>query len=270
MKKREEPDTSKPKPIVQPRLKITESGRGEPVVFLHGLVASRNYWNRTIERLEQYTNYSVDHLGFGDSPKPDDATYSVDQQVNAVYETLENEGVQYPFILVGHSMGALIAVRYAAKYSNRVKKLVLCNTPLFARDTSNSDVIISSDTAPSFIMKGRVAKFICMSSHHIPFIKTILRYAPHRLPADIKADMLKHTWNSYSKSMQNLIEAYDPAKDLETLRIPATALLGDKDAVTSVFTATALLPPNVKTHIVKNADHHIPIFHTDELASFIK
>jgi pimeloyl-ACP methyl ester carboxylesterase len=263
-------EANKHEALKQPTLKILESGQGQPVVFIHGLVASHNYWNRIIDRLDNYNNYSVDLLGFGDSPKPEEATYSIDEQVDALHNSLKHQNIQYPTILVGHSMGALIAVRYAVKHPKNIKKLILCNTPLFARDTINSDIVISSDIAPRFIIKGRVAKFICMSSHHIPFIETILRNVPHKLPADIKADMLKHTWNSYSKSMENLIEVYDPTEDLATLRMPTLALLGNKDAVTSVFTATAILPPNIKTHIVKNADHHIPIFNTDELISFFK
>jgi len=250
-------------------LNVETIGDGPPVVFLHGLVGSHSYWNRVAGELSGRTLYLIDLLGFGDSPKPTDSSYNIDQHANALHHTLAKGKIKHPFMLVGHSMGALIAIRYAAKYPDSVSKVILCNTPLFMRDTGLS-IIAGSDIAPKFIVQGRIAKIICISSRHMPFVEKLLRYFPHRLPADIKADMLKHTWNSYSKSLENLIVNYTPAEDLETLSMPVVALLGERDSVTSPMIAKVMLPENVKTHIVKNADHHIPIFHTDELASFIK
>jgi len=256
-------------PERQYALNMNTSGTGEPTVFLHGLVSSHRYWGKTIEKVNGRTCHAVDLLGFGDSPKPDNSSYSIDQQVDSLHFTLKNESVAVPFTLVGHSMGALVAVRYAAKYPDQVDKLVICNTPLFVGTNDKSKAIISSDIAPRFIVKGRIAKFICMSAHRVPFLKELLRFLPHKLPASVKADMLKHTWNSYSRSLENLIEKYNPAADLSTVKVPILALIGGKDSITTTFIADIVLPDSVTKIKLPEANHHIPIFNTDDLVSTI-
>ena len=126
-------------------LNVTYRGTGKSVLFLHGLLASRSYWGRVIEGLDalKYATYTFDLLGFGDSPKPKTATYDVDTQVDNVYAYIKKNKLK-SFTLVGHSMGSLVAIRFAVKYPELVNKLILCNTPLFTDGQDIRQVIAAS------------------------------------------------------------------------------------------------------------------------------
>jgi cis-3-alkyl-4-acyloxetan-2-one decarboxylase len=76
----------------------------------------------------------VDLLGFGDSPKPDWATYDARTQAQSLAKTLLGLGLTQRVVLVGHSMGSLVAVEFAKRYPALVKALVLCSPPLYNVD----------------------------------------------------------------------------------------------------------------------------------------
>ena len=106
-----------------------ETGTSGPqVVFLPGLGGTTRYWQEHLETLPQSRRVLlVDLLGFGESPKPW-TRYSVEQHVAALHHLLKERG---RFTLVGHSMGSLLALAYAAHYPHQVERLVLFSVPYF-------------------------------------------------------------------------------------------------------------------------------------------
>src|SRR5262245_39170452 len=77
-----------------------------------------------------------DLLGFGLSPKPA-IDYTLGAFRGALREFLQHEGVAgRKHVLVGHSLGSLIAIEYAIEHPNEVEALVLMNLP---RHTSSQE-----------------------------------------------------------------------------------------------------------------------------------
>lgn len=103
------------------------------LVFLHGVGASGAAWDEVLKQLahEQVNILVVDLLGFGASPKPTWAQYSATMQSKALAKTLLSKVVVGNVVLVGHSMGALIAIEFAKRYERFVRSLVLCSPPLY-------------------------------------------------------------------------------------------------------------------------------------------
>src|SRR4051812_38574498 len=86
------------------KLKRTiDTGRGTPVVLLHGIGRSGLVWNNVVEGLKRrpYRVVAFDLLGFGDSPKPDWADYTIDDHAGAVIASLEKMRLGQPAVLVG-------------------------------------------------------------------------------------------------------------------------------------------------------------------------
>ncbi len=111
------------------RLNVLElKGSGETIVFLHGLGGTTRYWSSMLPkgRLEGRI-VLVDLLGFGDSPRPW-FRYTVERHLAALHEVLQQYG---QIVLVGHSLGAALALIYAARYPETVKGLVLISLPNF-------------------------------------------------------------------------------------------------------------------------------------------
>ena len=96
-----------------------------PILLLHGKNFYGAYWKNTIATLVSagYRVIVPDQIGFGKSSKPD-ISYSFDllaQNTLALLNALHVEKVA----VVGHSMGGMLAVRFACNYPQRTEKLVL-------------------------------------------------------------------------------------------------------------------------------------------------
>jgi len=74
---------------------------------------------------------AIDLLGFGDSPKPHWQTYSARTQVDCIATTLLRNGIFGPIVVVGHSLGSLVAVEFARRYPQTIKSLILCSPPFY-------------------------------------------------------------------------------------------------------------------------------------------
>ncbi len=110
----------------------TVSKPNATLVFLHGIGNSGKTWDEVSMKLPDDVNVViVDLLGFGDSPKPDWATYDARTQANSLAKTLLKLGLHRKTIVVGHSMGSLVAVEYAKRYPAFVQALVLCSPPIY-------------------------------------------------------------------------------------------------------------------------------------------
>jgi pimeloyl-ACP methyl ester carboxylesterase len=102
---------------------------------LHGLGNSGATWEQVAAGLPDDVSFViVDLLGFGDSPAPEWAVYNSKTQARALMKTLLVLGIRHRIILVGHSMGSLVAVEFAKRYPLLVKSLVLCSPPLYKAD----------------------------------------------------------------------------------------------------------------------------------------
>ncbi len=104
---------------------------GTPVCFIHGNVSSRRFWDETLAALpSRYYGFAPDLRGFGDSEAlPVDATRGLRDYADDIASLLDALGYiasgSTPVHLVGWSMGAGVAMRFAIDYPERVASLVL-------------------------------------------------------------------------------------------------------------------------------------------------
>lgn len=103
----------------------------ENVIFLHGFMSSSSFWTQTVfpnfseNVYQKYRLIAIDLLGFGKSPKPRDCLYTLKDHVEMIEKSVIQPLELGTFHLVAHSMGCLIALALAAKYSNCVKSITL-------------------------------------------------------------------------------------------------------------------------------------------------
>lgn len=94
------------------------------VVFLHGLMAFSANWRKIANLLEnQYQCLIYDQRGHGRSFKPETG-YSLDILAEDLNK-ITTELAWQDFHLVGHSMGANVAMVFAHKFPNKVKTLTI-------------------------------------------------------------------------------------------------------------------------------------------------
>ncbi|MDF7809132.1 alpha/beta hydrolase [Pontiellaceae bacterium B12219] len=104
------------------------NGKQPTVVLLHGKNFAGAYWAQTAEFL-QSRGYGVlipDQIGFGKSTKPRHYQFSFAQLADNTQALIRHLGIEKP-IIVGHSMGGMLATRYSLMYGNEVNRLILVN-----------------------------------------------------------------------------------------------------------------------------------------------
>src|SRR5919198_4207765 len=106
------------------RLHYVVEGRGPAVVLLHGLGGFAQSWRHTIDALaSRATVFALDLPGFGRSAKPP-AAYRLGYFARALHGFLDALGVGQAS-LIGHSLGASVAVTYALTHPVRVERMAL-------------------------------------------------------------------------------------------------------------------------------------------------
>lgn len=97
-------------------------GRGRPVVLVHGLGSTLNTWEGVAQSLTSaYEVYRFDLRGSGRSEVPE-GPYELETWVEDLRAFLNDQDIDAAH-LVGHSLGSLISMRFAAEYSDRVQTL---------------------------------------------------------------------------------------------------------------------------------------------------
>ena len=98
------------------------------VVLLHGKNFSGSYFGETAAALSKagWRVILPDQIGFGKSTKPEHYHYTFQQLVENTRGLLRSAGVERAHIL-GHSMGGMLATRYALMYPQETLSLTLLN-----------------------------------------------------------------------------------------------------------------------------------------------
>ncbi|MFD2257026.1 alpha/beta fold hydrolase [Luteolibacter algae] len=101
---------------------------GEVVLLLHGKNFCGAYWERTAKDLAErgYRVIIPDQIGFGKSSKPENYHYTFHSLASHTKQLLDELGAEKPHVL-GHSMGGMIATRYALMFPSETRSLILEN-----------------------------------------------------------------------------------------------------------------------------------------------
>ncbi len=104
-----------------------QSGKGSPLLLIHGSGIDHTYWEPVTAKLERYfTVYAVDRRGRGESG--DKEPYNIQGEFEDVAVVIDS--IQGPVDVVGHSYGALCALE-AALLTKNIRKLVLYEPPIY-------------------------------------------------------------------------------------------------------------------------------------------
>ncbi len=122
------------------KLFFRQSGQGQPLIILHGLLGSSDNWFTLAKKFsENYSVYLVDQRNHGQSPHSDEFDYKV--MTVDLEEFIHDNGIQNPHI-IGHSMGGKTAMNFAVKNPDQVDKLIVVDMvpkPYFVKHDSLID-----------------------------------------------------------------------------------------------------------------------------------
>ena len=235
-----------------------------PLVFLHGVGGGHHAWERQLPWFGGlgYPAHAWDQPGYGHSPTVEPYDF---EQISAALKRLIQELSSEPVVLVGHSMGGLVAQEAYVRYPQLVKALALCFTsPAFAGG--------GSEFARQFIAAriGPLDQGKTMAQIAAQLIPTMGSHS--KLAGQIMAGVPPET---YRKAV-HLLTTFDRRRELANIRVPTLLVAGseDKTAPPAMMQRMAQKIPGAEFVLLERCGHLGPMDQPGEfnaaLLSFLK
>lgn len=234
-------------------------GHGPTIVLVHGLGSRSGHWLPVARQLARHHHVElVDLPGHGDTGMP--APFSLERAEEALDRTLA-EISREPVILVGHSLGGLVAAAEALDHPSRVKGLVLVETAL----------------RPQVDADGRAAMLNALDGDYA----SVLRSAYESFGRDSAQglalyDEVRQLDPASIKPWIRLALTTDLSREAERLRVPVLAILAERSwgaeeswpAVAEALGYARI--PTVTPVRMRGCGHFIMLDRPDELAGEIE
>jgi pimeloyl-ACP methyl ester carboxylesterase len=198
-------------------------GDGPVIVLLHGIASSAATFDRLIPLLaHKYRCISIDLLGFGQSPVPEGATYTIEEHVAAIHATIRALHLAAPFVLVGHSLGSLLSARFAAVHPEQVSRLVLVSPPVYMAPAELSDPRLRAQVGNYL----RVYEFMRANKE---FTITAAGRISRLFGLGPALEVSERNWVPFMLSLKNCIESQTTVNDIAAVRVPIDVVYGAQD-----------------------------------------
>lgn len=209
-------------------------GQGPVIIFLHGLASSSANWDPLIPLLKNhYRCITIDLVGFGDSPKPQWYQYTMEDHIRSIHRTIANLRLGGDFTLIGHSLGSLLATRYARKYPRHINRLVLLSPPVYAP----LGTIASRSARQRTSMYLKAYQYIRTNKRVT--VDNFIRLS-RIIPAMKFLVLNRATWLPMLRSLEHCIEQQTIIDDIVTVRAPIDIFYGIFDEVVVPYNVQGL------------------------------
>ncbi|NNG15293.1 MAG: alpha/beta fold hydrolase [Gemmatimonadales bacterium] len=236
-------------------LAIEESGRGHPVLLIHGFPLDRTIWRHQIDHLHGFHCIAPDLRGMGTSDCPTGG-YSIASYAEDLAAVLDRVGHARASIC-GLSMGGYIALEFVRQFRSRVSALVLMDTRTGA------------DTEEGRQGRDRMAERARQEGVG-PIVEELmdkLLGAESRSKTETVVEPLRRMMRAtplvgFLGALAAMRDRRGYAEVLETLAgIPTLVVVGEEDRLTppSLAEALAAAVPGARLMVVPNAGHLVPM-----------
>ncbi len=197
-------------------------------IFFHGLGCSKNNYRYAFDH-PGYKNTSIlsfDLIGYGDSSKPDEFSYTMEDQAEICSELIQKFPNQ-DLHIAAHSMGGAVALLLSDDILSRVKTFANLEGNLISDDCFLSRKVLKF-------------KFEIFQKRLLPKIKAGLESNKDQFN-----DLVRTSEKAFYKSCKSLVHWSDSGKLLEkfkALECPKAYFYGEKNSKTEIFTVLNDIP----------------------------
>lgn len=215
------------------RLHYAQEGGGpQPVVLVHGSFATSRWWQPVLDLLpaDQFTCYAPDLPGCGRSDRPDDAASYQVQALAAALAALIDRLALWDVHLVGHSLGAAVALSYAVANPGRLRSLTLASTP-------SPWGTATPPEGYALLEQMRHDRSLLLQA----LASTMPARAPDAFFQQLVDDAQGQAPQAFSAAAQALDQWRLERRELQQLRLPVLLVWGDRDQIVERQVQTDLL-----------------------------
>jgi pimeloyl-ACP methyl ester carboxylesterase len=231
-------------------------GNGPPVIMLHGWASSLREWEEIVPEFVTagFRVYAPDLFGHGDSPRPaDPRLYYCQMAYTSLRNWIDSLQLKEAPILIGHSLGGWMSLRYAIGHPYKVRRLILLN-PFY-----------TPEQLPFFVrlLSGN-AWLNSLGLRYMP--EQLIRYVTGLTPtarAHLSKEQMRRISLDYKRASPHIMHLPLTAADLtgELMDIPTRTLVmwGEKDQTldTSFFPAMVEILPDAVSQSIPEGGHEI-------------
>ena len=240
------------------------------VVLPHCWMGSRAVWGPVAQRLMDAGLRVVlyDQRGHGASTAGERAPSIavLGDDLRAVLEAVDASDV----VLGGHSMGGMTIQAYAAQhpvdFKERVRAMVLVST------TTKVDGPTPSPRAVERMMGERATSLLWRGAVGYALVRRSLGRAPRRADVELTLAGIRNTPAAIRMGFMTAFAELDFRSVLPSIEVPATVLVGERDALTPPSGARVIADalPSATLTVMSDAGHMLPLERPDEVAAAIR
>lgn len=242
------------------------AGDGPPLVLVHGLGCSSEIWRDVRPALEpHFAVLAYDLRGSGRTGAPADGGFSLAGWAEDLRGLLAAVGWERP-LLVGHSLGAAIALKYALAVPEGASGLVLAGT-----DARLSRLAPRMEAAAELIRRVGLPTWVAEHwSKNPPFSAASLQRTPEILDR-YRALLLANDAEAYVNTCLAIAQAEDLSHGLADVSVPALVVVGGADDRTLPGDGAAIAAaiPRAELLEIPEAGHTIPFEAPGELGAAV-
>jgi pimeloyl-ACP methyl ester carboxylesterase len=238
------------------------AGQGTPVVFIHGVGMRQQVWAPQAQALaREFQVITYDMLGHGQSQVPPEGVQLVDY-AQQLRDLLDHLGLTRVHV-VGHSMGALVALEFGLTHPERCLRLAALNA-VFCRTPEQSAAV--RQRAQDLGMTGLQATLDATLARW--FDPDTADETLQQMSAQIRSFLSEVHLEGYQRTYA-LFARSDRAHEtrLKDLPMPALFMTGQYDANSqpAMSEAMAARAPHARADILSGARHMMTLTHADDV-----
>jgi pimeloyl-ACP methyl ester carboxylesterase len=228
------------------------------IVILHGWGLSHSRFIPLIKEFETrgYKVYAPDFPGFGESAMPD-RPYTLTDYAQFFSDYLAEKHIQHA-IVIGHSFGGRVALRYQTLYPHVLKALVFTGTPGFTPVPRKRLLL--------FISVAKVGKWIFSLPVLLYFTNSMKKWYYYV----VGAREYNKAQGPMKDTFKNIVrEKLD--QDIMNVVLPTLLLWGENDTIVPLW-----IPKKIKNiiqhselEIISDADHGVPFKQPNMFATHV-
>jgi len=216
---------------------VEKAGKGTPCIFVHG---GPGAWSKSFEEMggnvleQKLTMYYFDQRGCGRSTSPANNDYGPERMVEDI-ETIRKYTGENKVYLIAHSFGGVLALKYAEKYPEHVKGLIMLNATLYVDNSLLNQIAFINKTIGTHIVAPKDSVLHAFMQAKTALHKKNLDY---KILSDNKSlvdylDSLDNDPkrnNSFARQAFNMpVYFSDFTKETKDVKVPVLVITGTKD-----------------------------------------
>jgi pimeloyl-ACP methyl ester carboxylesterase len=238
-------------------------GSGDPIIALHGLGGTLYSWRELRNRFRHHQLILIDLKGAGDSPKPHDKKYSIEDQANLILQFIHDNDLRN-LTVMGNSYGGAVALFLAIKLieekSNRLASLILIDSGGYDEDLPSHLTILRTPLVGWLALHLLTPRFlvrkVLRDSYYNPCKITkpqIATYANAIAAPGGRYGLLQTAKQAIPKNIDQIIEKYP------TITVPTLIVWGRQDRIIPIKIGDKLHAAIKSSTIVfVDASGHVP------------